>query len=113
MIPIWAERRGPPSHPPPKKIIYIRKKPIPITVTKIKNIIDFNNDMSSGDEFIYESKLVFSRYIRIFPASFRDKVSFHEHRKQSNIQQYLVSDSENLIKVLIIVLSGFAEQQWF
>lgn len=73
-------------------------------VTQVKNINDFTNDLLLGDKFNFESKFA-GRYIRIFSASFRNKVTIHEHLKQCNIQHYLILDRQSPIKVVIRDLS--------
>lgn len=56
------------------------------------NIIEFTTllsyDLTSGGKYNNETKLV-ANYIRIFSASFCDKISIHKYTKKINIQHYL------------------------
>lgn len=69
-------------------------------LSDICNIIDLPNDLSSNDKFNFETKMV-HHFIRIFPASFRDKMGIHEYPTENNIHHYLFPDRQAPMKSFI------------
>lgn len=76
----------------------------------MKKIIDFTDDLSSGDKFNFEAKII-GRYSRIYPASFRDTIANHEHLKQRYIKHYVVLDTQIPIKVPVTGLPGYTNTE--
>lgn len=72
--------------------------------------MDFTNYLSSDYKFDLEAKIL-SNYIKIFLASFRDKISILEYLKQNDIQHYAVSYRQIPIKVVIRGFSRSADTE--
>lgn len=60
--------------------------------------MNITNDSSSDDKFNFEAISV-GNYIRIYPASFRDKMFIHEHFQQNNIQHYIIPNGDAPLKL--------------
>lgn len=79
----------------------IKKKPKPIMINDVENVIELTNDMLSNIRFNFEANIV-GRYTRIFQANLRDKLPIHEYlKKLREIQHYLIPDREIPLKIVI------------
>lgn len=63
----------------------VGKRPKPIMVSGVANIIDFTRHMFSDEKFEFKGRLS-GKHVKILRASLRDKMLIIDHLKQQNVQ---------------------------